>query len=385
MNKRDLKKLTKAQLIKLLLKQQAQKPRNSIKQMVNEHEDIIQPPEQFRDTYKPIPPPRTGKWESVKPKPVPCKSVKQMVKEYEDIIQPPEQFQDGYKPIPKPRTDRPLKIQNARRPPKPTRKPPPVPQVEEHMTNVPVPKIKELNRALKGHAKSYEIELQDNLNPLNHFTKTRPQTESHLEDLLKTVKGFKFIETLELTFEKDTIDSKTGKRVSIYKTAFFNGKAKTITKVDDIEHELNMSRQEILNVIDKWVSEGSGWVIDRIDSHYINVTLYKPLNGSSYIELLTKHKNPKKGLINIKNKDDECFRWCHIRHLNPQEKDPQRIKKEDKKMINELNYDGINFPVSQKHYNKVEKQNSIRINVFGYVKMDNHSPLTSPKRHLKTK
>ena len=145
------------------------------------------------------------------------------------------------------------------------------------------------------------------------------------------MKGFKFIETLEVTFEKDTIDSKTGKRVSIYKTAFFNGKAKTITKVDD------MSRQEILNVIDKWVSEGSGWVIDRIDSHYLNVTMYKPLNGSSYVELPTELRNPKKGLINIKNKDAECFRWCHIIHLNPQEKDPQRIKKEDKKMINEMN------------------------------------------------
>ena len=35
-----------------------------------------------------------------------------------------------------------------------------------------------------------------------------------------------------------------------------------------------MSRQEILNVIDKWVSERSGWVIDRIDNHYIDVTLY---------------------------------------------------------------------------------------------------------------
>ena len=44
---------------------------------------------------------------------------------------------------------------------------------------------------------------------------------------------------------------KTGKRVSIYKTAFFNGKAKTITKVDDVEPELSMSRQEILNTIDK--------------------------------------------------------------------------------------------------------------------------------------
>ena len=110
---------------------------------------------------------------------------------------------------------------------------------------------------------------------------------------------------MEVTFEKDTIDSKTGKHVGIYKTAFFNGKAKTITKVDDIEPELKLSRQEILSVIDKWVSEGSGWVIDRIASHYINVTTYKPLHGSSYIELPTELRNPKKGLINIKNKDDE--------------------------------------------------------------------------------
>ena len=76
--------------------------------MVNEYEDIIQPPEQFRDSYKPIPPPRIGKWKNVKPKPVPGKCVKQMVKEYEDIIQPPEQLRDGYKPIPKPRIDTPL-------------------------------------------------------------------------------------------------------------------------------------------------------------------------------------------------------------------------------------------------------------------------------------
>ena len=68
----------------------------------------------------------------------------------------------------------------------------------------------------------------------------------------------------------------------------------------------------------------------------------------------------------MKNEDEECFRWCHIRHLNPQIKYPERIKKEDKKMINEMNYDGIDFPLSHKHYNKVEKQNNIRINVFGY-------------------
>ena len=107
-------------------------------------------------------------------------------------------------------------------------------------------------------------------------------------------------------------------------------------------------------------------MIDRIESHYLNITLYKPLNGSSYIKLPAKLGNSRKGLINLKNEDNECFRWCHIKHLNPQIKDPQRIKKDDKKKVNELNYDGVEFPVSQRHYNKVEKQNSIRINVFGY-------------------
>ena len=204
MEKKDLKKLTKGQLIKLLMNQRKE----------------------------PTPPPRTGKWESVKPKPVPRKSVNEDL-----ILPPPEQFQDGYKPIPKPRTDRPIQI----------------------------PKIKELNQALKGHVKSYEIELQDNLKPLNHFTKTRPLTESHLEDLLKTMKGFKLIETLVVMFNKNVADSQGVKLESIYKKAFFNGKAKTITKANDIGHELSMSRQEILNTIDKWVSEGSGWVIDQID------------------------------------------------------------------------------------------------------------------------
>ena len=181
------------------------------------------------------------------------------------------------------------------------------------------------------------------------------------------MEGFKFIETLEVTFIKMiTTDSINKKTVTIYKKAFFNSKAKTITKASNIEHELSMSRQEILKMIEEWVSEGSGWAINHIDSHYINVALYKLLNGSSYMELPTELRNPKKGLINIKNKDNECFRWCHIRHLNPQTEHPERIKKEDKKMINELNYEGIDFPLSQKHYNKVEKQNSIRINVFGF-------------------
>ena len=77
-------------------------------------------------------------------------------------------------------------------------------------------------------------------------------------------------------------------------------------------------------------------------------------------------KYKKKGLINIKNNDNKCFLWCHVRHLNLMSKNPQRITKEDKKLVSSPNYKGIEFPISRKDYCKIEKQNNICINVFCY-------------------
>ena len=58
--------------------------------------------------------------------------------------------------------------------------------------------------------------------------------------------------------------------------------------------------------------------------------------------------------------------WCHIRHLNLVKTHPEGITKEDKSMINDLDYEGIKFPVSKKEYCRIEGQNNICINVFCY-------------------
>ena len=71
----------------------------------------------------------------------------------------------------------------------------------------------------------------------------------------------------------------------------------------------------------------TSWTVESVDNHYLNVVKYEPMKGSSYIELPQELRNSAKGLINMKNEDNECFRWCHIRYLNPQDKYPQRIKK----------------------------------------------------------
>ena len=65
-------------------------------------------------------------------------------------------------------------------------------------------------------------------------------------------------------------------------------------------------------------------------------------------------KSSRKGLTNIQNDDNKCFFWCHIRHLNLIDKNPQRITKKDKELVSKLNYERINFPVSKKDYCKVE-------------------------------
>ena len=118
--------------------------------------------------------------------------------------------------------------------------------------------------------------------------------------------------------------------------------------------------------IDAWINRGFGWIIELIESQYINISTYRPLVGGSYIDLPIELKHPKKGLINIKNIDQKCFLWYHVRHTNSSNEHPERITRIDKEIAYNLNYDKIKFHVEEKDFEKIEVQNNICINVFGY-------------------
>ena len=76
-----------------------------------------------------------------------------------------------------------------------------------------------------------------------------------------------------------------------------------------INHKFRLenSFQEILYMIDVWINNGSGWIIELIESQYINISTYRPLSGSFYMDLPVELRNPRRGLINIKNKDKKHF------------------------------------------------------------------------------
>ena len=91
----------------------------------------------------------------------------------------------------------------------------------------------------------------------------------------------------------------------------------------------------------------------------------------------------RKGLYNLQNKDNECFRWCHIRRRNPIKIHPERITLKDREYVKKLDYSSVTFPVTVKDMDKIEKQNSININVFGWQDKGGAFPLEYQKRNSK--
>ena len=83
-----------------------------------------------------------------------------------------------------------------------------------------------------------------------------------------------------------------------FRPLYFNSVRKTVSN-----HIFKLEKffEEILYMIDVWINNESGWIIELIESQYINISTYRPLSGSSYMDLPIELKSPRKGLINIKN------------------------------------------------------------------------------------
>ena len=112
------------------------------------------------------------------------------------------------------------------------------------------------------------------------------------------------------------------------------------------------------------LEKDSRWIIDSVMDHNISILNNIRLAGSSYIKL-------PKGLINIENVDDnECFKWCLVKHLNPPDRNLASITKANNRFAKKLDFKGIKFPVNI-HIHKIEKKNSIGISVFVYENKEN--------------
>ena len=62
-----------------------------------------------------------------------------------------------------------------------------------------------------------------------------------------------------------------------------------------------------------------------------------------------------KGLINVQNEDNEYFKWCLVRYLNPVNKIPAKIINVDREFAKQVNFQDLKLTVHKKDYAKIEK------------------------------
>ena len=220
----------------------------------------------------------------------------------------------------------------------------------KHLKNIDIlaglPFYKQLNiirtdHPFSGYAMSYKVEIVDKKDLIMQFEASRSSIKDLFNHLLNETRGFKYQVTVKVLLKKYRSNGEIE-----FTPVYFNSSTKTVI---NHRYKLNKSFQEILYRIDAWINRGSGWILELIELQYINISTYRPLVGSSYIDLPIESKHPRKELINIKNNDQKCFLWCHIRHINPV-KDPRRITRIDRDFANNLNYDRIEFPVQEKDF-----------------------------------
>ena len=71
----------------------------------------------------------------------------------------------------------------------------------------------------------------------------------------------------------------------------------------------------------------------------ISNSKYNRLARSSYITSPKELDNPRNGLIDIYNTDDnECFKWCLVRYLNTADHNARIIKKANKNFAKRLDF-----------------------------------------------
>ena len=225
-------------------------------------------------------------------------------------------------------------------------------------------KIKERKKGLKGIVQSFELEIISTKDPRMLFAIARNSFIKKSTEILHKKGPYKAYLTLRVELKKRILQD--GEEAYDFAQPYFNSTTTTILNELDIQDFYDQAVEEILNRIAKWISKGSGWVIERILNFYLNIVSYVPLKGRSYLPLPEELRHHRKGLINIKNDDNECFRWCHVRHLNPLRHHNERITQKDREIAKTLDYSGVTFPVTIRDIGKIEKQNKININVFGY-------------------
>ena len=214
--------------------------------------------------------------------------------------------------------------------------------------------------ALDDFAIKYIIEGEPGISPIPCFNRINKT----LEVFFTNHRNIKFSMVLVCLMEQQILSKDKGVVGLNQHKAFFKSKTYKNLKSTDVKELISKCIRSIIEKLEVYQKNGSGWYFNEVIQLEINTVEYNPTKGSSYIPLPDWISN-KKAIVNIQNKDEKCFLWCVLRYLHPIDKNKEKLT-DLKKYEFSLSTKGISFPMKLKDISKFEKLNPSLpvINVF---------------------
>ena len=122
------------------------------------------------------------------------------------------------------------------------------------------------NQAFGGYAMLYKVEIVERKDPIIQLEASKSSIKDLFTNLLNETKGFQYQITVKVLLKKYKLHGEIE-----FATDYFNLETKTV-----INHRFKSENpfQEILYMIDVWINKGSGWIVESIESQYINISTY---------------------------------------------------------------------------------------------------------------
>ncbi|KAK3784623.1 hypothetical protein RRG08_003431 [Elysia crispata] len=197
--------------------------------------------------------------------------------------------------------------------------------------------------------------------PRTFLERVEPQIRGKLEEEFVALGGgLKFQLALKVELVKVNPDGSEE-----YTEPVLRHRQEAVLQESEIATALEEAFPRLLETLEKWTQRGSGWAVVQVRTLWLDIARYQPLRGGSYIPLPNKLQD-KKAVVNVKNTDDQCLRWALRSALFQTAKDPQRPTKYP--TADGLDFTGIDAPTPISQIGKVEHQNDLAINVFGWDK-----------------
>ena len=217
----------------------------------------------------------------------------------------------------------------------------------------------ESQSAVNGLFKEYKYNNIDTSN----YKEYLETIKNHVRDQLTKQKNdsLKYQMNIQVEFFKDTAGG-----IETIESWFNSGIFRPTSKINFDEQVYSELTNTISKKIEDFTCQSSGWTINKLKAFELKIVKYDPIKASSYIELPGKFTNSKFKLVNIKNTDNECFKWAVARFFCADEKHSERISKKLKKEAEKFNFEGIEFPMKLNKIYIFEKNNQISINVFSF-------------------